>query len=81
MRRPQIQRSLGWLGIDWDGPVRFQLDRMEDAQRLARQLVDEGRSIRGRRRDPLPHARRGATGWDDVIRGRVEVPNEASRIS
>src|SRR5512134_3267219 len=40
----QIQRSLRWLGIDWDGPVRFQLDRMEEAQRFARQLVDEGKA-------------------------------------
>jgi glutamyl-tRNA synthetase len=38
----QIQRSLAWLGIDWDGEVRFQLDRMEEAQRLAGQLVEEG---------------------------------------
>src|SRR5918998_1504365 len=28
----QIQRSLSWLGIDWDDEVRFQLDRMADAQ-------------------------------------------------
>ena len=25
----QIQRSLQWLGIDWDGPVTFQLDAMD----------------------------------------------------
>ena len=24
----QIERSLRWLGIDWDGPTTFQLDRM-----------------------------------------------------
>src|ERR671939_1617739 len=40
----QIQRSLLWLGIDWDGPVRFQLDRMDDARDLARQLVDEDKA-------------------------------------
>jgi glutamyl-tRNA synthetase len=72
----QIQRSLEWLGIDWDGDVRFQLDRMEDAQRLARQLVDEGKAYEdeGAIRFRMPDE--GATGWDDVIRGRIEVENE-----
>jgi glutamyl-tRNA synthetase len=73
----QIQRSLAWLGIDWDGPVRFQLDRMEDAQRLARQLVDEETAYEdeGAIRFRMPDE--GVTGWDDIIRGRVDVPNES----
>ena len=73
----QIQRSLKWLGIDWDGPVRFQLDRMEDAKRLARQLVDEGNAYEdeGAIRFRMPDD--GVTAWDDVVRGRVEVPNES----
>ena len=73
----QIQRSLEWLGIDWDGPVRFQLDRIEDAQQLARRLVDEGKAYEdeGAIRFRMPDE--GTTGWDDVIRGRVEVPNES----
>ena len=73
----QIQRSLEWLGIDWDGPVRFQLDRMEDAQRLARRLVDEGKAYEdeGAIRFRMPDE--GVTAWDDVVRGRVEVPNES----
>ena len=73
----QIQRSLEWLGIDWDGPVRFQLDRMEDAQRLARQLLDEGKAYEdeGAIRFRMPDE--GVTAWDDVVRGRVEVPNES----
>ena len=73
----QIQRSLEWLGIDWDGPVRFQLDRMEDAQRLSRQLVDEGKAYEdeGAIRFRMPDE--GVTAWDDVVRGRVEVPNES----
>jgi len=24
----QIERSLRWLGLDWDGPTTFQLDRI-----------------------------------------------------
>src|SRR5512134_3299937 len=73
----QIQRPLRWLGIDWDGAVRFQLDRMEDAQRFARQLVDEGKAYEdeGAIRFRMPDE--GTTGWVDVIRGRVEVPNES----
>jgi glutamyl-tRNA synthetase len=72
----QIQRDLTWLGIDWDGDVRFQLDRMEDARRLARQLVEEGRAYEdeGAIRFRMPDE--GTTGWDDLIRGRIEFPNE-----
>src|SRR5215218_4470447 len=40
----QIQESLRWLGLDWDGEVTFQLDRMEQAQREAERLVDEGKA-------------------------------------
>jgi glutamyl-tRNA synthetase len=72
----QIRRSLSWFGIDWDGDVRFQLDRIEDAQRLARQLVEEGKAYEdeGAIRFRMPDE--GTTGWDDVVRGRIEVPNE-----
>ena len=72
----QIQRSLSWLGIDWDGDVRFQLDRMEDARRRAQQLVEEGKAYEdeGAIRFRMPDE--GTTGWDDVIRGRIEFPNE-----
>jgi glutamyl-tRNA synthetase len=72
----QIQRSLSWLGIDWDGDVRFQLDRMEDCQRLARQLVGEGKAYEdeGAIRFRMPDE--GTTGWNDAIRGTIEVPNE-----
>jgi glutamyl-tRNA synthetase len=72
----QIQRSLRWLGIDWDGPVTFQLDAMPRCRELAQQLVadqkayeDEG-AIRFRMPDE------GVTGWDDAVRGRIEFPNE-----
>ncbi len=72
----QIQRSLAWLGIDWDGDVRFQLDRMDEAQRLARQLVEEGKAYEdeGAIRFRMPDE--GTTGWDDIVRGRIEVENE-----
>jgi glutamyl-tRNA synthetase len=72
----QIQRSLSWLGIDWDGDVRFQLDRMDDARRLAQQLVEEGKAYEdeGAIRFHMPD--QGTTGWNDVIRGEIEFPNE-----
>jgi glutamyl-tRNA synthetase len=72
----QIQRDLSWLGIDWDGEVRFQLDRMDDARRLAQQLVEEGKAYEdeGAIRFRMPDE--GTTGWDDLIRGRIEFPNE-----
>jgi glutamyl-tRNA synthetase len=72
----QIQRSLSWLGIDWDGDVRFQLDRMDECQQLARRLVEEGKAYEdeGAIRFRMPDE--GTTGWDDGVRGRIEVPNE-----
>ena len=72
----QIQRSLLWLGIDWDGPVTFQLERMDDCRRLAQQLVDEGMAYDddGAIRFRMPDE--GTTGWNDVIRGPIEFPNE-----
>jgi glutamyl-tRNA synthetase len=72
----QIQRSLSWLGIDWDGPVRFQLDRMPEAERYAQQLVEEDKAYEdeGAIRFRMPDE--GTTAWDDAVRGRIEFPNE-----
>jgi glutamyl-tRNA synthetase len=72
----QIQESLRWLGLDWDGPVTFQLDRMERAQEEARRLVAEGKAYEdeGAIRFRMPDE--GTTAYDDVVLGRVEVPNE-----
>jgi glutamyl-tRNA synthetase len=71
-----IQESLRWLGLDWDGDVTFQLDRMQDCAELARRLVDEGKAYEdeGAIRFRMPDE--GVTAWDDVARGRVEFPNE-----
>jgi glutamyl-tRNA synthetase len=72
----QIQRSLQWIGIDWDGPVTFQLDAMERCRELAAQLVAEEKAYEeeGAIRFRMPDE--GATGWDDAVRGRIEVPND-----
>ena len=72
----QIQRSLTWLGIDWDGPVTFQLDAIERCRELAARLVEEGAAYEdeGAIRFRMPEE--GLTGWDDAVRGRIEFPNE-----
>jgi glutamyl-tRNA synthetase len=72
----QIQDSLRWLGLDWDGPHTFQLDRIDDCRRLAEQLLDEGKAYEdeGAIRFRMPDE--GVTSWDDVVRGRIEYPNE-----
>ena len=72
----QIQRSLCWLGIDWDGPVMFQLDRMDVANEYARKLVAAGKAYEdeGAIRFRMPEE--GTVSWDDAVRGRIEFANE-----
>ncbi len=72
----QIQESLRWLGLDWDGPHTFQLDRMDDCRRLAEQLLAEGKAYEddGAIRFRMPDE--GVTAWEDVVRGRIEYPND-----
>src|SRR5918911_4831142 len=72
----QIQRSLSWLGIDWDGEVTFHLDRLERCQEEARRLVEQGAAYEdeGAIRFRMPDE--GVTAWDDAVRGRIEVPND-----
>jgi glutamyl-tRNA synthetase len=72
----QIEESLRWLGLDWDGDPTFQLDRMEQAREAARRLVAEGKAYddEGAIRIRMPDE--GTTAWNDLIRGRIEFPNE-----
>ncbi len=72
----QIERSLAWLGIDWDGVTRFQLDRAERARKEAERLVAEGTAYvdEGAIRIRMPDD--GTTGWDDAVKGTIEFPNE-----
>jgi glutamyl-tRNA synthetase len=71
----QIQDSLRWLGLDWDGEVTFQLDRRDDTRAVAERLVAEGAAYEddGAIRFRMPDE--GVTAFDDVVLGRVEVPN------
>jgi glutamyl-tRNA synthetase len=71
----QIQRSLTWLGIDWDG-LSFQLDRQARCQAEAQRLVESGHAYdeEGAIRFRMPDE--GTTGYDDLVLGRIETPNE-----
>jgi glutamyl-tRNA synthetase len=72
----QIQSSLRWLGIDWDGEPTMQLDRLDRYGDEARRLVAEGKAYEdeGAIRFRMPGE--GTTGWDDAVKGRIEFPNE-----
>src|SRR5438034_7891695 len=72
----QIQASLRWLGLDWDGDVTYQLDNLETCQKLARQLVDEGHAYEDEEAIRFRMPDEGTTAWDDVVLGRIEVPNK-----
>jgi glutamyl-tRNA synthetase len=69
----QIERSLAWLGIGWDGTTRFQLDGAERCRAEARRLVDEGKAYEddGAIRIRMPSE--GVVAWDDAVKGRIEV--------
>jgi glutamyl-tRNA synthetase len=72
----QIQRSLRWLGVDWDGPVRFQLDTAERAVELAHELLAKGYAYEDdgaiRFRQPTD----GVVSWTDAVRGHIEFRND-----
>jgi glutamyl-tRNA synthetase len=72
----QIQESMRWLGLDWDGEVTFQLDRMAKAQEVASGLVEEDKAYEdeGAIRFRMPDE--GVTTWNDLILGPIEYPNE-----
>ena len=69
----QIERSLRWLGIEWDGETTFQLDVMERAKKEAQRLVSEGAAYEDEGAIRIRMPDEGSTGWDDAIKGRIEV--------
>jgi glutamyl-tRNA synthetase len=72
----QIQHSLTWLGIDWDGPVTFQLDVMDDCRRAAHRLVAEGKAYEDEGAIRIRMPDEGTTRWHDLVKGPIEFPNE-----
>jgi glutamyl-tRNA synthetase len=68
--------SFAWLGLDWDRPPTYQLDRMADCRAVAETLVAEGKAYEdeGAIRFRMPDD--GITSWVDVVRGEISFPNE-----
>jgi glutamyl-tRNA synthetase len=72
----QIQRSLRWLGLDWDGEVEFQLDALARHQEAARQLLAGGYAYEDESAIRFRMPDEGTTAWEDAIKGRISYPNE-----
>jgi glutamyl-tRNA synthetase len=73
----QIQRSLRWLGLDWDGDIVFQLDRLERHRVVADALVAAGKAYEDEGAIRLRAPDEGTTAWDDLVKGRIDVANES----
>jgi glutamyl-tRNA synthetase len=72
----QIQRSLRWLGLDWDGDVEFQLDSRPRHEAAARQLLADGNAYEDDGAIRFRMLDEGTTEWEDAIKGRISYPNE-----
>jgi glutamyl-tRNA synthetase len=72
----QIQESLRWVGIDWDGPVTFQLDTADRARELAQELLSKGRAYEDEGAIRFRQPKEGVVSWEDAVRGRIEFKNE-----
>ena len=72
----QIKNSLIWLGIDWDGDVKFQLDTADTARALAQQLLSEGKAYEDEGAIRFRQPKEGTVSWNDVVRGEIEFKNE-----
>jgi glutamyl-tRNA synthetase len=72
----QIQESLRWVGIDWDGDVSFQLDTADRAVELAHELVEKGHAYEDEGAIRFRQPDDGIVSWDDSVRGEVEFRNE-----
>jgi glutamyl-tRNA synthetase len=72
----QIKNSLTWLGIDWDGDVRFQLDTAATARELAEQLLSEGKAYGDEGAIRFRQPKEGTVSWHDIVRGEIEFKNE-----
>jgi glutamyl-tRNA synthetase len=72
----QIQDSLRWIGIDWDGPVHFQLDTAGRARELAHELVANGDAYEEDSAIRFRQPKEGTVSWVDAVRGEIEFRNE-----
>jgi glutamyl-tRNA synthetase len=72
----QIEDSLWWVGIDWDGDVTFQLDTADKARELADRLLSEGKAYEDEGAIRFRQPKEGVVVWDDAVRGRIEFRND-----
>jgi glutamyl-tRNA synthetase len=72
----QIKSSLLWLGIDWDGEVKFQLDTADKARELAERLLSEGKAYEDDGAIRFRQPKEGTVSWVDAVRGEIEFRNE-----
>jgi glutamyl-tRNA synthetase len=70
----QIERSLRWLGIEWDGPTRFQLDAAERCVAEAARLVAEGKAYEDEGAIRIRMPDKGTITWMDAVKGPIEFP-------
>jgi glutamyl-tRNA synthetase len=68
----QIERSLRWLGIEWDGPTRFQLDAAERCRAEAARLVEEGKAYEDEGAIRIRMPEDGLIAWEDAVKGPIE---------
>ena len=71
----QILRSLSWLGLDWDSDPTFQLDNTGDHQSAADSLIRSGDAYDDDGAIRLRVPKDGTTGWEDRVKGHIEVRN------
>ena len=73
----QIQRSLRWLGLDWDGESSSSSTRSRATQRPRRgSCSPRGTPTRTRAPSASACRMRARPPWEDAIKGRIEYPNE-----
>jgi glutamyl-tRNA synthetase len=72
----QIQDSLRWIGIEWDGPVTYQLDTADRARELAHELVEKGHAYEDEGAIRFRQPKEGTVSWVDAVRGEIEFRNE-----
>ncbi len=72
----QIKDSLTWLGIDWDGDVKFQLDTADTARELAQKLLAEDKAYEDDGAIRFRQPKEGTVSWNDLVRGEIEFKNE-----
>jgi glutamyl-tRNA synthetase len=70
-----ILADLAWLGLNWDGAVTYQMDRMDVHRAAAERLVAEGKAYYddGAIRLKIPDA--GEVVWHDLVKGEMRFAN------